>query len=138
MSDDFEAYTQARIAQLRSQADALEDTLNDYRKNRGKPIAASFPLSGNVTPLRKSKRAPARARSGTKRGFVLARIGESVGGATTEELWQAISRAHRDMKRSSLRALLYLEVKSGNLERRGNRYVLKQDRPDAPTSGLSG
>lgn len=46
-------------------------------------------------------------------------------------------RAFPDMKRSSLRALLYLEKKSGNIDQHGGRYVLKQDKPSAPTLGLS-
>jgi len=74
---------------------------------------------------------------GSKRGFVLARIGESIGGATTEELWNAVHPTFPDMKRSSLRAMLYLEAKTGNVERHGERYALKQDRPSAPTLDLS-
>jgi hypothetical protein len=41
------------------------------------------------------------------------------------------------MKRASLRALLYMEAKSGNIERRDDHFVLKQDRPSAPTLSLS-
>ena len=82
MSDSFEEYAEARIAQLRSEADALEHALSEYRKNQGRQ-GQPFVPGGNVTPLRKPKTAPSRARKGTKRGFVLARIGESIGGMTT-------------------------------------------------------
>ena len=79
---------------------------------------------------------PSHARQGSKRGFVLTRIGESVGGKTTGELFEVVRRQFPDMKRSSLRALLYLEKKSGNLDLHGDRYVLKRDRPSAPTLDL--
>jgi hypothetical protein len=137
MSDSFEEYAVARIALLRSEADALENALSEYRRKQGRQGHQPFAPSGNVTPLRKPKTAPRRARKGTKRGLVLARIGESIGGLTTGEVWEAVHRVYGDMKRSSLRAMLYMEAKSGNLERRGDRYVLKQDRPNAPTFGLS-
>jgi hypothetical protein len=137
MSDSFEEYAEGRIAQLRSEADGLEHALNEYRMKQGRPAAQPFPIGGNVTPIRKPKIAPRRARKGSKRGFVLARIGESVGGATTAELWDQVRSRYSDMKRSSLRAMLYTEAKSGNIEKRGERYVLKQDRPNAPTSSLS-
>jgi len=94
-------------------------------------------LNGGAAPVRKSKVAPRQVRKGSKRGFVLARIGESIGGATTAELFNATQHAFPDMKRSSLRALLYLEKKSGNIDQRGGRYVLKQDRPSEPTLSLS-
>jgi hypothetical protein len=137
MSDSFEEYAQAKIIELRNEADALERALIDYRKKQGKPAQPIFPPGSNVTPIRKPKLAPSRARKGTKRSFVLAKIRESVGGATTAELWDQVRSRYSDMKRSSLRAMLYTEVKSGNIEHRGNRYVLKQERPSAPTLGQS-
>jgi hypothetical protein len=137
MSDSFEEHVLARIIELRNEADALERTLSDYRKRQGKPAPTTFPLGSNITPIRKPKLAPSGARKGTKRSFVLSKIRESIGGATTAELWDQVRSRYSDMKRSSLRALLYLEVKSGNLERRGERYILKQERPSAPTLGQS-
>jgi hypothetical protein len=92
--------------------------------------------NGSAVIEHRTKAIPVRARKGSKRGFVLGRIGESIGGATTAELWNHVQRTFPDMKRSSLRALLYLEAKSGNIDRRGERYVLKQDRPSAPTLSL--
>jgi hypothetical protein len=87
--------------------------------------------------MRRPKIVPSTARKGSKRSFVLARIGESVIGTTIAELWPQVQRAFPEMKRASLRALLYMEAKSGNIERRDDHFVLKQDRPSAPTLSLS-
>ena len=133
MRETFESWARTEIIRLRTEADALQRALDKYLESQGeKP-----PNLNGATPAGGPRLAPGKARHGTKRSFVLGRIGESIGGATTGELFQAVRRPFPDMKRSSLRALLYLEAKSGNIERRGDRYVLKQDRPSAPTLDLS-
>jgi hypothetical protein len=141
MAETFDQWARAEISRLRTEADALQRALNKYLESSSSKLGSAVRTNGatspGYTPTHAPKRAPSVARKGSKRGFVLARIGESIGGATTGELWEAIHRVHPDMKRSSLRALLYLEAKSGNIERRGERYILKQDRPSAPTLGLS-
>ena len=60
MSDSFEDYAQAKIIELRNEAEALERALSDYRKKQGKPAQPIFPLGSNVTPIRKPKLAPSR------------------------------------------------------------------------------
>jgi hypothetical protein len=125
MRETFESWARTEIARLQTQADTLQQALDKYLESQGeKPPNASH-LNGGGIPPRGPKVAPSKPRHGTKRSFVLGRIGESVGGATTGELFDAIRRPYPGMKRSSLRALLYLEAKSGNIERRGERYVLK-------------
>lgn len=137
MSDTFDQWARSEITRLRTEADVLQRALDKYLESQGPKPGGAPHANGSGLPVRTPKRAPSVARKGSKRSFVLARIGESIGGSTTGELWEAIHRVHPDMKRSSLRALLYLEAKSGNIERRGERYVLKQDKPSALTLGLS-
>jgi hypothetical protein len=122
---------------LRTEANTLQRALDKYLESQGNKPSAAPHLNGETIPVRKPKLAPAKARKGSKRSFVLARIGESIGGATTGELFDIAQRAYPGLKRSSLRALLYHEKKSGNIDQRGSRYVLKQDRPSAPTLDLS-
>lgn len=137
MQETFEEWARVEIERLRAEADTLQRALDKYLESRpDKPLVTSH-LNGGAAPARQAKTAPRKTRKGSKRGFVLGRIGESIGGATTGELWDAVRPVFPAMKRSSLRALLYLEAKTGNIERRGERYVLKQDRPSAPTLGLS-
>jgi hypothetical protein len=136
MPDTFEQWARTEIGRLRTEADALQRALDKFLESQGRKAISAPHLNGAASP-RSPKVAPKKARKGSKRGFVLARIGETIGGATTGELWGQVQRVHPDMKRSSLRALLYLEAKSGNIERRGERYVLKQDRPSASTPDLS-
>ena len=137
MHETFESWARAEISRLRTEADTLQRALDKYIESQGVKPSDARHLNGGTIPPRSSKLTPNKARQGTKRSFVLARIGESIGGATTGELFDAIRRPFPGMKRSSLRALLYLEAKSGNIERRGDRYQLKQTRPSAPTLDLA-
>jgi hypothetical protein len=137
MADAFELWARQEIMRLHAEADTLQRALDKFLESQPAKAAGVPHLNGSAPPARKPKTAPVRARKGSKRSFVLARIGQSVGGATTGELFDAVQTRFPDMKRSSLRALLYLEKKSGNIEQRGARYVPKQDRPSAPTLSLS-
>jgi hypothetical protein len=137
MHETFESWARVEISRLRAEADMLQRALDKYLESQGGKPSDAHHLNGGAVPPRTAKLAPNKARQGTKRSFVLGRIGESIGGATTGELFEAVRRPLPGMKRSSLRALLYLEAKSGNIERRGERYVLKQERPSAPALGLS-
>lgn len=136
MNQPFEDWARAEIERLRTEANTLQRALDKYLESQGSKPSVAPHLNGGMIPVRKPKLAPGKARKGSKRSFVLARIGESIGGATTGELFDASQRAFPDMKRSSLRALLYLEKKSGNIDQRGGRYVLT-DRSSAPTPDLS-
>jgi hypothetical protein len=137
MRETFESWARAEISRLRTEADTLQRALDKYLESQEiKPVARAH-LNGGFIGVVKRRAATVRARKGSKREFVLARIGESVGGATTGEVFDAVRLQFPDMKRSSLRALLYLEAKTGNIEKRGDRYVSKQDRPSAPTPDLS-
>jgi hypothetical protein len=137
MRETFEDWARGEISRLRAEADALQRALDKYLESHNEKPAAASHLNGSTPSTRRPKTTSERVRKGTKRSFVLARIGESIGGSTISELFNDIHKAFPDMKRSSLRAMLYLEAKSKNIERRGDRYVLKQDRPSEPTPGLS-
>jgi hypothetical protein len=133
MAQTYDIWARAEITRLRDEADAIERALERFNESRGSPVSAGVRSNGAArshTP----RMAPTVARKGSKRSFVLARIGEQIGGATTSEVWDQVQRVYPDMKRSSLRALLYLEARSGNIERRASgRYVLKQEGSSAST-----
>jgi hypothetical protein len=137
MRETFEDWARGEISRLRAEADTLQRALDKYLESHDEKPAAASHLNGSASSTRRPKTTSERVRKGTKRSFVLARIGESIGGSTIGELFNDVHKAFPDMKRSSLRALLYLEAKSGNIVRRGERYALKQDRPSAPTLDLS-
>jgi hypothetical protein len=138
MADEFEQWARQEIARLHAEAETLQRALDKFLDSRVNRAPVGPHLNGAAVHVRKHKTAPIRARNGSKRSFVLGKIGESIGGATTGELFDAVQGQFPDMKRSSLRALLYLEKKSGNIAQRDDdRYVLKQDKPSAPTLGLS-
>jgi hypothetical protein len=143
MRETFEDWAKAEISRLRAEADTLQRALNKYLESQGAtPIDAGRLNGGTLSPSR-SRITPTQTRKGSKREFVLSKIGESLNGATTEDLFPVVQQRFPDMKRSSLRALLYIEKRSGHLDQRNDgRYVLirgnhKQDRPSAPTLDLS-
>ncbi|HEY1798055.1 MAG TPA: hypothetical protein VGG57_18225 [Stellaceae bacterium] len=133
MREAFETWAQAEIVRLRGEADALQLALDKYLESQGTPRSSEPMDAGSTIPKRSLNPLRGRSRKGSKRAFVLTRIRESIGGRSTEELWKEVSERFPDMKRSSLRALLYTESKAGNIKRQGERYVTMKEGPGAPT-----
>jgi hypothetical protein len=121
MDKSFDEWARAEISRLRAEADGLQRALDKFLES--KPRERREPAT--VTLVRKPRRVPNKARRGSKRGFVLKQIAESGRqGMTTEELFGTVQEAFPDMKRSSLRALLYLEKKEGHIVQRATgRYL---------------
>jgi hypothetical protein len=135
MKSSFEEWARAEISRHRTEAEVLERALEKYLESQPKERAVTPAPRATPRPMR----APPKGKRMSKRGFVLSRIatsgalGISVGG-----LFDAIQTMFPDMKRSSLRALLYLENREGNITRLENgRYVSPENKEgsDAPTSG---
>ena len=138
MKGSFDEWARSEISRLRNEADVLQRALDKYLESQPKEARPPAP----ATPVSRVRRAPKKVRKGSKRQFVLGRIGESGWrGASTEELFQEVAVAFPDMKRSSLRALLYLENKEGHIARRDDgRYIsneFKQEGLSAPTPSPS-
>jgi hypothetical protein len=134
MKPSYEEWTRAEINRHRAEADMLQRNLDKWLAEK-----EDSPLNGSKSPPRSGRQAPPQARGGTKRGFVLRQIGNAgAPGASIDDLFAAVQDRFPKMKRSSLRALLYLESKSGNIIRlETGRYALKQEGPSASTSGPS-
>jgi hypothetical protein len=133
LAGSFEEWARAEISRLRTEADALQRALDKYLESQPKEARETAPSA----PITRVRRAPKKARKGSKRQFVLGRIGESgERGSSIEELFSAVQETFPEMKRSSLRALLYLENKEGHIARLDNgRYVSSMNREGlgAPT-----
>jgi hypothetical protein len=126
--DDFESFTRAKIANLRTEADALEKILKEFQATKAR-LAGAARRSGGDQP-----------RAGAFGAVMEAIIAAGPQGLTLDEMMQAAGAEGYEIKRGTLRSQVWKSKEDGALtqmEQGRYRYaahdIFGGVRVDAPT-----
>lgn len=133
---DYEQWTRGEIARMREQgnrllaeSDGMEKALSKWLESQRGDTPRAAPAGTNGHAKRGGRK---KAGYGSKTGFVMEKIDDSREiGVTTDQIFQATEAASMNMKRSSLRSILWHAKNDGQIDLRNGRYFPIQKGPNA-------